>query len=136
MQNLTPLEGTPLNLLFVAINHYVSTGDHIGEGIAQAEGPQRKGEPLPNELIQILILVNPALPTDTADFTKFKSRFSELEKEFSTRLESHGRQDNFLAHSFTIRYRQCESLTQALTEKPGPLGWGSMKPLIDQHFPG
>lgn len=30
-RRITPLRGTPVNRLFFAINHYVSTGDHFGE---------------------------------------------------------------------------------------------------------
>lgn len=137
-QSITALDKTPLNRLFVAINHYISTGDHIGEGIAVPEGPQRhtQGEPHPDDKLRVLLMVNTTDPVDRSDFEKFKSRFSQLEKGFGTRLEDGGRQAHFAVNSFVIQYKQTEPLAQALTEQPGPAGWGSMKPLIDKHFPG
>jgi len=138
MQPLTILKDTPLNLLFVAINHYVSTGDHLGEGFALPEGPQRhtKGEPHAQDKVRILILVNLSNKTDIEDYEKFRSRFNQLAPEFKTRLENMGKEQNMQVYSFVVKYEQVPELTQKLTEKPGPLGWGSMKDLIDKHFPG
>lgn len=139
MQNVTALgNNTPLSRLFVAINHYISTGDHIGEGNAIPEGPSisRTGEPHPADKIRIILLVNTTDKADLSDFEKFKSRFSQVAKDFNTKLESGGRERHFLVYTFVIKYGFCNELAQKLTEQPGPLGWGSMKELIEKHFPG
>lgn len=138
MQNVTFFSDKPLNRLYFAINHYVSTGDHIGEGVSMPEGPQRHptGEPHPDDKIRIVILVNSTNPTDIADFEKFQSRFSQIAPRFKTQLMHAGKQQHFLVKEFVIRYGQADELARALTEEPGPLGWGSMKDLIEKHFPG
>lgn len=134
MKELVTIQpGSPLSLLFVAINHYISTGDHLGEGMAIGDG-KGKGEPKPNERFTIVILVNRSLPDDIEDFKKFKSKLESLEKTFPIKLSSHGTQEGFSQYSFDIYYHQVERLTQLLTESPGLLGWGSMKELIDKHY--
>ena len=125
--------GSPLSLLFVAINHYISTGDHFGEGIALGDG-KGKGEPKPNETITILILVNRSLADDVEDFKKFKSKLESIKATFPINLQSHGTEQGMSQYSFNLYYHQVLKLTQVLTESPGPLGWGSMKPLIDKHY--
>ncbi len=60
----------------MVINHYISTGDYIGTGIAMPEGPQiaRRGEPHPDDRISILLLVNTTLKDDLGWNYRF-SRF-------------------------------------------------------------
>lgn len=137
MQPITALRDTPVNRLFFAINHYVSTGDHLGEGISVAEGPQAPAAPLPNpnDRLRIMLLVNSTDPIDRNDYQKFTSRFNELADSFGTELKTNGHQEQFFVYSFSLAYGQCDALAQALTERPGPLGWGSMKGLIERHFP-
>jgi hypothetical protein len=127
--------GSPLSLLFVAINHYISTGDHFGEGIALGDG-KGKGEPKPDEKFTIVIVVNRSLPVDIEDFQKFKSKLESLRNKFPIKLATHGTEQGFSQYSFALYYHQVPKLTQLLTESPGPLGWGSMKELIDTHFTG
>jgi hypothetical protein len=64
------------------------------------------------------------------------TRFNQLAAQFKTKLDQYGQQGPFQINTFTIRYGQTEELAQKLVEEPGPLGWGSMKALIDKHFPG
>lgn len=132
---ITPLRNSALNKLFLAINHYVSTGDHIGEGTAVPHGPQksRTGEPADGDRIMILVFVNRTDEVDLKDFTCFRSRFSELESEFNVKLKNDGTEQQFQRWSFVIYYRQALPLAKALAEKPGSAGWGSLKKIIDQH---
>ena len=133
---ITVLENSPINSLFLAINYYVSTGEFIGTGHAVKVGPQRHptGEPHPDDLIKIILIVNPVDPVDLLDFKKFCARFDELTTAFATGIVSEESKDLFLVFSFTIRYGRCGEMATALTGQPGPLGWGSMKPLIDTNF--
>ena len=137
-RTITAMAGTPLNRLFIAINHYVSTGDHLGEGTAIGEGIQRHmtGEPHALDLVRLLLMENTTDPTDVADFAAFASRFSELAGQFDTHLKWEPQQGKFRMYSFVIKYGQANELANALTEQPGPAGWGSMKELIDEHYPG
>ncbi|PRY38472.1 hypothetical protein CLV58_109199 [Spirosoma oryzae] len=132
---IEPLENTPINRLFLAINHYISTGDHIGEGMAVPEGPQkvRRGEPDAQDKIRILVPYNITNDTDLDDLACFTSRFNELASQFSTRLEPLQGNGQFGLTSFVIRYQQAHLLSSKLMEKPGPAGWGSNKALIDQY---
>jgi hypothetical protein len=133
---LIPLANSPLNRLFFAINHYISTGDAIGEGVALVEGMQKSSdEPAANANAVILLAVNSKDQTDTADFEKFVSRFSQLQARFSTSLKNLGKANEFWQYSFSIAYGQCDDLAQALIEQPGSLGWGSMKSMLEKNFP-
>ena len=136
MQPITALRNSPLNGLFLAINHYVSTGDHLGEGVAMPEGEQRHatGEPHKDDQIRVIVAMDIGNPTDVADFEKFRSKFSKIAIEFDTNLTHEGVHGGMRIYTFVIRYRQCEKMAQRLTESPGPLGWGSPKELIDKHL--
>lgn len=127
MKPIIVKNGEPLSLLFMAINHYISTGDHLGEGVAIEEGPQKA---------RVVVTVNMALKDDKEDFQKFKAKFEEIRAKFQTRLDDHGRNSIFHTHSFVILKKDIEAMAQAFTESPGPLGWGSMKKLIDDNLPG
>lgn len=127
MKPIIVKNGEPLSLLFVAINHYISTGDHIGEGIALEEGSQK---------VRVVVAVNTTLKDDREDFLKFKSKFDAIKLKFQTRLDDHGREGIFHTHSFAVAKKDIELMTQAFTEAPGALGWGSMKGLIEKNFPG
>ena len=132
---MEPVTNTALNQLFLAINHYVSTGDHIGEGIALPHSPSqnRPGLPLPTDVLQILMPCNTEDKLDISDFEKFKSRFLELQDTFKTKLEEGKPNGKFRLYFFLLRFGDCQALSQALMEKPGPLGWGSPKAIIDAN---
>jgi hypothetical protein len=117
-------QGEPLSELYLAINHYVSTGDHLGEGVAADAGPGR---------FRVLLAVNRALPQDVADWECFRSRFAELQREFGLRLQREGASMGMEMWAFEVREDQVGPLAGALRARPGRLGWGSLKPLIDRH---
>lgn len=123
-KKITPLTGTPINRLFFAINHYVSTGDHFGEGMAAPSAPG---------WVTILIPVNVSLQQDQADFEAFRSRFDELAAEFGLTMAWHGEEGGFELWSFDVREQDADRLATALRERPGKAGWGSGKAVIDRH---
>ena len=114
--------GTPLNRVFHGINHYISTGDLMGEGIA-----------IPFEdKLKIVVLVNPTLPTDVEDWCKLKSKLEHISFPAFV-LEVHGKiPPNFDAYMITVAESDLDAFADVLMEKPGPLGWGSTKDLIDK----
>lgn len=73
-RDIKPQIGTPTNRLFWAINHYVSTGDHIGEGVAQEVGGK----------LLFLIPVRVAAEQDQRDLAAFRARFDELAEPYQT----------------------------------------------------
>ena len=111
----------PLNTLFLAINQYISTGDHIGEGIALPSGKN----------LDVVIAVNKTDPTDQEDFKKFRARIAEIIEPLVT-LNKDSRSDaRFDYWILQLKERDLPKLTQALIDQEGPLGWGSPKPLAD-----
>lgn len=128
-RRITPLQKTPLNRLFFAINHYVSTGDHFGEGIGVPESDPAFG------LVRVLIPVNRHMAQDQADFRCLQSKFDELAAagEFPVRLEHMGTEGLFDYWSFVVPTFRMDALADELRRAPGPAGWGSGKAIIDQH---
>jgi hypothetical protein len=64
---LIPVTNSTFNRLVFAINHYISTGDSIGEGVALVEGKQNSSdEPAANANVMILLAVNSTDRTDTS----------------------------------------------------------------------
>jgi len=63
------LQGTPINRLFFALNHYISTADHIGEGIALPVGGSR---------VKILVPYNPRELEDADNFRRLVARTDEI----------------------------------------------------------
>lgn len=119
---LIPSINGPLNRLFFAINCYISTGDHIGEGFATDAGLGK---------FMILIPVNPKLPPDLKDFAAFRSRFQEIAGRFHTTLEYQGLSAGMEIYSFVLAENRVDEMAKVLRECPGPLGWGSQKPRVD-----
>ena len=114
---------SPINRVTFAINHYVSTGDHIGEGIAIPEGYNK---------IRFLIPVNQNLPIDIENWTKLLSKLKEI-KSPAFLLENHGKTPpHFIVHSILISECDLTVFANALMEKPGNMGWGSPKTIIDR----
>lgn len=131
---ITPVQNTPLNRLFLALNHYISTGDRVGEGLA-IPGGNPKGT-----THQVLIPHQPGEATDAADWEKLRARLAQLEAEgqgFKLTDEGFapgpsGRR-HFHIHALHVPTTKVLRLTALLREKPGPLGWGSFYDLLRTH---
>lgn len=130
---ITPLQDRPLNRLFVALNHYISTGDHVGEGVATPEGT----------IHQVLLAHRPSDATDAADWEKLQARLDELKSQgLGLKLTDEGRVPNVPGpggpqqmhlHALHVPTGQVAWLTSLLREKPGPLGWGSFYETLRAH---
>ena len=124
----TTREG-PLNDLVLAINHYVSTGDHIGEGVAMEGADGRYIFTVPYD---------PAHPDDRADAQRLRLRVSEIAAQYpDLKLEVQeqklpGKFDYLLLFVSPADVRR---LAAELVRSNGDAGWGTSKPLIDEHFP-
>ena len=130
------MQDSPVNRLFLAINHYVSTGDHVGTGMALPSDDaimRGDGTPHPNDRLMIVIPVRTADDRDLDDFNAFRSRFDQLAHRFGLVLEPLENEGEMGVWGFGIRYRYCDALADALIEQPGPAGWGSCKDLIDEY---
>jgi len=125
-RRITPLRGTPVNRLFLAINHYVSTGDHFGEGMALPLAA-------PAGVLRFVIPVNRAMEQDLEDFDRFRARFEQLAPKYKTELEDQGAEGLFHMWTFDLPERLVDRLARDLRAAPGPLGWGSPKSVIDEH---
>ncbi len=113
----------PLRRLFFAINHYISTADHIGEGVAMDAGDR----------LRVCIPVNLEMVQDREDWAAFRSRFDELAADFDTRLEDLDADGDMRLWTFLVDPNRLEDLATALMSRPGPAGWGSGKAVIDAH---
>ena len=116
MTDIVYLYQPELNRLFIAINHYVSTGDRIGEGVATVE----------EDRLQILLPVKARDPRDAEDFRRFCARFDELAPRFGLSLEFKANAIGMDVWGFLIDPDQIDALSSALRERAGPLGWGSI----------
>ncbi|NBB84978.1 MAG: hypothetical protein GVY12_01985 [Bacteroidetes bacterium] len=123
-RHITPKQNTPLNRLFLSINHYVSTGDHFGEGVAMPTSTGR---------VLVMVPVNTRMEQDRQDFDAFRARFDEMAGRFDTELQDIGRDGLFHFWAFEIDETRMDELSEALRERPGPKGWGSGKTIIDNH---
>ena len=114
------------NHAILALNHYITVGDCLGEGNIAVEG----GE------IKFVIPVNTSLPVDIADWNKLKSKLSEMAyPKFILEDLGTDRYDSddpwFRMFTLTIKDEDCDAFIQCLCEKPGKLGWGSPKVFLD-----
>jgi hypothetical protein len=111
-----------ISRVILAINHYISTGDFIGHGMAIAR----------EDKLEFIVLVNPNLPADVTDWGRLKSKLQEVQYP-PFELESLGftLDSNFLANTITLAETDLIAFADALIERPGPLRWGSQKYLID-----
>jgi hypothetical protein len=118
--------GLPLHALILAINHFVSTGDHIGEGGVYEDAG----------MYQVAVPVKQYLPLDRADFSKFRSRFKQVAPRFGIRLELVDYSNGMDIYAFKVAPAQVPALARALAAEPGKLGWGSTKPYVDRYAAG
>ena len=114
----------PIYELLVAMNHYISTGDHIGEGNALID----TSKPGPNRL-GVVVPVDPKNSIDVRDFELLQLRLTEIAAENgpSVELENHGSMDRFDAWIMFVAEPLIPALTAALKAKPSAEGWGSVK---------
>jgi hypothetical protein len=129
MTHFTPTAEGPINDLFLAINHYVSTGDLYGEGVALDLG---------GDLRLVQIPYDPKSADDAEDYRKFSVRLGEIlqqHRDLAGPLKTLDRLPRFVIAGFEIDEGRMRDLARELVRHPGSAGWGTGKALIDQHFP-
>ena len=121
-------ELSPMSCLVQAINHFVSTGDHFGEGrILHA----KTGDWL------VVLACNVNDEIDVEDMRKFESRFKEVIEEtaIDARLEKGEEVNGCRSYLLHVHDPDMLPLAQALISAAGEAGWGSMYPYIQRYFP-
>lgn len=119
----TVVTGGALGALILAINQYVQTSEVLGSALAHRYGSRTA----------ILIPVNQHNPVDAKDLAALKARLEELEGSIPVQLEVvRGNSATPDVWILGVDDAQLRSLTEALREKPGTLGWGSPKPEVDR----
>lgn len=118
-RDITPITEGAVNRLFWAINHYVSTGTHIGEGVATRDGDNWT----------FIIPVAIGSKQDQADMATFRSRLDSI--TVPATIGYMGELGESECWILSVADSDLHSLTEALIEAPGSLGWGSGKAVID-----
>ena len=129
MKQLDVIGEGPVRDMILAINHYVSTGDHIGEGIAL--------EGLSGDYL-FAVPFDPQSADDLADARCFERRLREIVEDQPAILLSVSEQKEpgqFDYLLVSILPSDLRKVAAALVRSAGQAGWGSGKPLIDEHFP-
>ncbi|GMV04677.1 MAG: hypothetical protein AMXMBFR53_09570 [Gemmatimonadota bacterium] len=108
--------------LILAINHYISTGDYLGEAVT-GEG---------DDAWCVMIPVNQTLAEDCDNFRRLQARMEELSGQGEWKLRHERRRMHFEVWVLEVTRRDLEPLIRALWAKPGPLGWGTCKAVVDQ----
>lgn len=120
-----------VNDVILGINHYISTGDYYGEGVAlEAEAG----------LWAFAIGYDPSSPQEKADLTALKVRLEELRQSgLDLREEIQPWADRGKGRfNFLLVYVHQDDLTrlaQGLVREPGRAGWGSTYPLLQSAAP-
>lgn len=113
---------TDASRLMYGLNHYISIGDHIGEGLAYIMGDD----------LALLVVHNPGNPVDAEDWRRLSARLYELRREVRFQLKYHGASPPFEAWNLKLARADVDRFAALLREGPGPLGWGSVYAQLQQ----
>ena len=111
--------GAPSRVIH-AINHFICIGDDIGIGSMIPDG----------DSLIFLVPFNPKSRADVHDINTLHSRLKEIDFP-KFKYEDWGEIEKMRTFSITINFNDCDAFAKVLSEKPGPLGWGSSKKLVD-----
>ena len=119
----------PINDLFYAVNFYISTGDHIGEGKA--------GETEDGQLL-VIIPLSKTNAEDQADADRLQQRVTEIQSSgaVGVTLERHKDTGAFDYLLLKLAAGDARPLARELVRQRGGKGWGTPKRDIDAHLPG
>ena len=123
----TVLASGPYKEVFLALNYYISTGDHIGEGQAR---------PLGNGRVHLLIPYAPREREDKENWERLQARLTQIQTQDKLALsvvDLGPASGNFRVMAIEIAAADVARLAQVLKAKPGPLGWGSLHAFLQQH---
>lgn len=124
VRRLGTQDDTPINRAVMGIQHYISTGDYVGEAIVfEARG----GEYL------IGVPHDPRNPEDLGDWLALRARLDELRDHVRFSVEHFGREGRFEHWIVRIHGRDLDRFAGLLREQPGPRGWGSPYETLRAH---
>ena len=119
----------PINDLIYAVNFYISTGDHIGEGnAAEMEDGQ----------LLIIIPLSKTNADDQADADRLEQRVTEIQSSgaVAVTLERHADTGAFDYLLMKLAVKDARPVARELVRQMGGEGWGTPKRDIDKHMPG
>lgn len=111
--------------LFVSINHYIETGDQVGQGWVLDGG----------DWVLVLLPVEAFSDEDKSNFACLESRLDELNFKFfdsRTELIRMGYHDGMDLFALRVRKDQVYGMSRFLVSEPGLEGWGTAKEYVDQ----
>jgi len=118
MPDIQMLADEPANRFIFAVNHYVSTGDQIGEAVVLSkENP-----------CTIVVPVDLGNEQDASDFAALRSRVDELDR---VSIEKEGEEQGFTF--YLVHAHDADDAAVQLASKPGEKGWGSPRPLVQRY---
>lgn len=115
---------TPFHRLILAVNCFITTGDHIGEGVICPDGDGR---------VHVTIPVHRDMPLDQSDLERLRERVQDLADQFGCELCLIGGDARFERWALFLPEGRMESFARELRRVPGRLGWGSPKPYVDEY---
>ncbi len=119
----------PINDLIYAVNFYISTGDHIGEGnAAEVDDGQ----------LLVIIPLSKTNADDQADANCLQQRVSEIQGSgaVAVTLERHADTGAFDYLLLKLAVSDARPLARELVRQMGGKGWGTPKRDIDKGLPG
>ena len=112
--------------VFLAINHYISTSDNLGQG-NYMQDPED-----PDQII-LVVPVNKKRQEDLDNWDKLYSRLQELSSQINFALLPAQNSPDFIVNAISIKHNDLNALSYALVNKPGLLGWGTPKLMVDRQ---
>ena len=107
--------------LILAINHYITTADTIGDGVVCSDDLEG--------LMRVVVPVAPQNPEDVRNCKCLEARLTELQnkEQFPVVIEDIGMVGGFYSKVILLHLNDFAALSHALRAKPGPLGWGTTR---------
>ena len=112
--------------VFLAINHYISTSENLGQG-NYMQDPEK-----PDQII-LVVPVNKKRQEDLDNWDKLYSRLQELSSQIDFTLLPAQYSPDFIVNAISIKHNDLNALSYALVNKPGLLGWGTPKLMVDRQ---
>ena len=125
MKNIQAVDqNTPAGRAVFALNYYISTGDHVGEGVAYIK----------EKSTVLLVAHRPREWEDKDNWERLLARIRELENEKFPCVAIHeGGDGEFTFWGIRVLTSELDNFAAKIKEKPGPRGWGSMYTFLERH---
>ena len=123
MTRIEQVANGPIHKLMVAFNHYITTAEHIGDGVALPVGDD----------LAVCIPYAPCEFEDSTNWRCLEARLQEIvaKDSLNIRIRNDGTgEGRFTLMIVTLPQSDITRLTTLLKAKPGPLGWGSLRTFL------